>query len=524
MDAGNISQRTTDAAKNIAHMKDKYDVVIIGSGLGGLVSAIILAKEGFSVCLLEKNNQFGGNLQTFVRDKTIFDTGIHYIGGLGKGENLYRYFKYLGIIDDLRLNKMDEDGFDIISFQDEGGSYPHAQGYENFVEQLVKYFPDERETLQRYCDEIVSTCDSFPLYNLKSGAKYDSEILNVNAKDYIDQLTPNKKLRAVLAGTNFLYAGIAEKSPFYVHALSVNSYMQSAWRCVNGGSQITKQLIKQLKKYNGEVYKYKEVTGFEVEDNNILSVTMRDGTQVSGTKFISNIDPKATLRMIGSDKFRKSFYGRIESLESGISAFSLYVVFKADSFRYINHNIYHFDKLDEVWTAHDYDDDSWPKAFMGSMKASNKGTEYADGMTFITYMNYSELKPWADTTNTTAAKSDRGESYNQFKERKAAKFLIEIEKRFPGISACIKSVHTSTPLSYRDYIGGHEGNMYGYVKDSNNPMKTFIAPKTRMENLYLTGQSINMHGVLGVTIGAVVTCGEIVGKEYLLEKIKKESE
>ena len=61
-----------------------YDVVVIGSGLGGLVSALLLAQEGKKVCVLEKNNQYGGNLQTFVRDKTIFDTGVHYIGALNK--------------------------------------------------------------------------------------------------------------------------------------------------------------------------------------------------------------------------------------------------------------------------------------------------------------------------------------------------------------------------------------------------------------------------------------------------------
>ena len=104
------------------------------------------------------------------------------------------------------------------------------------------------------------------------------------------------------------------------------------------------------------------------------------------------------------------------------------------------------------------------------------------------------------------------------------KFLKAIEVKFPGIRETIKSIHASTPLSYRDYIGGDGGNMYGYVKDSNNPMKTMIPTKTKVENLYLTGQSINMHGVLGVTVGAVITCSEIVGKEYLLEKIKKASE
>jgi len=505
-------------------MKEQYDVVIVGSGLGGLVSSIILAKEGYSVCVLEKNNQYGGNLQTFVRDKTIFDTGIHYIGGLDEGQNLYKYFKYLGIIDQLNLKKLDENGFDIISFEDDQNEYPHAQGYDNFVKQLEHYFPQEKENIQEYCEKIRAICNSFPLYNLESEGKYDNAILELNAKTTIDECTKNEKLRAVLGGSNFLYAGIADKSPFYVHALSVNSYIQSSWRCINGGSQITKQLLKQLKKYGGEFYKYKEVTRFNVENNKVISVEMKDGTQLSGSYFISNIEPKTTLKLAGEENFRKSFYSRIQSLEGVISAFSLYIVFKPETFKYINHNHYHFKKSSEVWTAHEYDEESWPKAFMASMNASKKQEEWAEGMTCITYMKYDDVAPWMDTFNTTAEENDRGESYEEFKSRKTAKFLNEIELKFPGIKDCIRSVHTSTPLSYRDYIGGDKGNMYGYVKDSNNPMKTLIASKTKLDNLYLTGQSINMHGVLGVTIGAVVTCSEIVGKEYLVTKINQASE
>lgn len=505
-------------------MKAQYDVVIIGSGLGGLVSSIILAKEGYSVCVLEKNNQYGGNLQTFVRDKTIFDTGIHYIGGLEKGQNLYKYFKYLSIIDQLHLKKLDEDRFDIISFENDPNEYPHAQGYENFVKQLAYFFPDEKENLTNYCKKLQQTCDAFPLYNLNWEGKYDTEILEQNAKEIIDSCTENETLKAVLAGSNFLYAGIPDKSPFYVHALSINSYIQSSWRCINGGSQITKQLLKQLKKYGGEFYKYKEATRFNVEDNKVVSVDLKDGTQVSGSLFISNIEPKTTLKMAGEANFRKVFFNRIQDLEDVISAFSLYIVFKPESFKYINHNFYHFKNSSNVWTAQDYDENSWPKSYMASMNASKKEEIWAEGMTFLTYMKYKDVEPWADTFNTTAEESDRGESYREFKNRKAAKFLDEIEIKFPGIKNCIKSVHTSTPLSYRDYIGGHNGNMYGYVKDSNNPMKTMIPLKTKLENLYLTGQSTNMHGVLGVTIGAVNTCSEIIGREYLVTKINKESE
>lgn len=503
-------------------MKTHYDVVVVGSGLGGLVSAIILAKEGYKVCVLEKNNQFGGNLQTFVRDKTIFDTGIHYIGGLSEGQNLYKYFQYLGIIDDLKLKKMDENGFDIVSFEDTNEEFPHAQGYENFMHQLSKFFPEERNDIETYCKIVKETCELFPLYNLEWEGKYDSNVLAINAKKQIDDLTLNSKLRAVLAGTNFLYAGVGDKSPFYVHALSVNSYIQSAYRCINGGSQITKLLIKQLKKYGGEVYKYKEAIEYEVVDQKVQSVTMKDGSSVQADYFISNIELKTTIKMVGETHFRKAYCKRIDSLEGSLSAFSLYIVFKPQTFKYLNHNYYHFKNSDDVWGAHQYTEESWPKAFMASMNASSKQEIWADGMTFITYMKYEDLKTWEHTFNTTAQKNDRGETYEDFKARKTEKFLTQIELKFPGIRACIQSVHSSTPLSYRDYIGGHQGNMYGYVKDSEDPMKTFIASKTKLDNLLLTGQSVTMHGVLGVTIGAVVTCSEILGKEYLVNKINKQ--
>jgi all-trans-retinol 13,14-reductase len=145
----------------------EYDVIIIGSGLGGLVCANILSKEGWRVLVLEKNKQFGGNLQTFVRDRCIFDTGVHYIGGLLPQQNLYRYFNYLGIADKLRLQRMDVDAFDVISFAGEEVAYPYAQGYDNFVEQLSKSFPDERAGIQRYIDMLKQVCQGYPLYYLR---------------------------------------------------------------------------------------------------------------------------------------------------------------------------------------------------------------------------------------------------------------------------------------------------------------------------------------------------------------------
>ena len=502
-------------------MKEKYDIVIIGSGLGGLVSANILAREGYSVCVLEKNNQYGGNLQIFVRDKTIFDTGIHYIGGLDKGQNLYRYFKYLGIMDDLKLKKLDEDKYDVITFDGDEIEYPHAQGYDNFADKLTEQFPEEGKAIQAYCDKIRDTCNSFPLYNLQPRSVYyeNTELLSLKISDFLDSITSNEKLKAVLVGSNFLYAGDGEKTPLYVHALSVNSYIQSSYRCVNGGGQIAKLLIRKLKEFGGEVYKRSEVIQFGFEDNKLTSVLLKNGTKISADWFISNIEPKHTIKMLGDNRLRKSYVSRINNIESIISAFSIYIVFKSEVFPYMNYNNYHFKDYEKVWTAQNYTQETWPEGYWVSMSATKGIDKWAENMTVISYMNFDEVKPWENTFNTIVYENDRGESYNEFKARKIEVILTELEKKFPKIRESIQSVHASTPLSYRDYIGVNRGSMYGYVKDADSPMKSFLSPKTKLKNLFFTGQSLNMHGVLGVTISAVLTCSEIVGREKLLEKI-----
>ncbi|MCV6628920.1 MAG: NAD(P)/FAD-dependent oxidoreductase [Flavobacteriaceae bacterium] len=504
-------------------MNKQYDVVIIGSGLGGLVSANILAMEGNKVCVLEKNNQFGGNLQTFSRDKCIFDTGVHYIGGLGKGENLQQYFQYLGIYQDLQIKQLDTDAYDRISFDGETTHYPHAQGYENFKKQLLVCFPKEEKAIATYIDKLQEICDNFPLYNLQPGKPFfdDHNVMTLSLSGFLNKLTSNEKLKAVLAGNSFLYAGIEGVTPFYVHALSVNSYIRSAWRCVNGGSQISKLLVRQLKAHGGEIYKYKEVIGFELEDKVVKAVRLKDGSTVEATTFVSNIEPKTTLKMLEGN-IRKSYANRIFNIQNGIAGFSVYIVLKPNTFPYLNYNRYHFKNANGYLKSHEYTQESWPEGYMLSMGVKKNQEQWAESLTVLTYMRYEDVKPWEDTFNTKVTENERGQSYETFKREKTEKILVELEKQYPNIRDCILETYASTPLSYRDYIGCNRGSMYGYLKDVNTPYKSFVSPRTKISNLFFTGQSIKMHGILGVTISAIVSCREILGPEVdLLEKIKK---
>lgn len=502
-------------------MQEEFDIIIIGSGLGGLVCANILCREGYKVLVLEKNQQFGGNLQTFSRDKVVFDTGVHYIGALLPGQNLYKYFNYLGIADELKIQQMDVDGFDLVTFDADENEYPYAQGSENFVNQLSKFFPEERENIRRYCDKMKEVCDSFPLYKLDADADYLSkeEIIPLKASEIIDGITKNEKLRAILAGTNFLYAGIKDKTPFYVHALSINSYIESSWRCLNGGSQISKQLIKQIRNLGGKVLKHQEVISLEVSDAEIQSLKTKDGITYTAKQFISNIDPKKTMCLIKDYPVRRSYLRRIRESEDTISSFSLYITLKPECFPYLNKNYYHYKDESKVWDSIDYKPENWPESYMISFNAKGENDVWTEGISVLTYMRYEEVKEWESSFNTVVEKDFRGDEYEKFKAEKTEILLNELEKKFPNLRECIVSTYVATPLTYRDYIGSETGCMYGFVKDANSPLKTYLSPKTKIKNLFLTGQSINMHGVLGVTISAVLTCAEFVGRKELLDKI-----
>jgi all-trans-retinol 13,14-reductase len=501
-------------------LKKEFDILIIGSGLGGLVSALILAKEGLKVCVLEKNNQYGGNLQTFARDKLIFDTGVHYLGGLSKGQNLHSFFSYLEIMDDLELQKMDEDAYDKITFGDDEVEYPHAQGYRNFVDQLSKHFPEERQNLETYCQDIQEICNAFPRYNVVGRNNYNEEILHLNTKRFIESITSDQKLQSVLLGSNFLYGGNSEDVPFYVHALTVNSYVQSAFKCIRGGSQISKLLIRKLREYGAEVHKHSEVSELIFDPNNsITGVKTKEGKNYLAKQFISNIEIRSMVRLIGEERLKKSFLNRVLSWEPVSSCFSVYFVLKPLSLPNFNYNIYHFSSEELVWNAYRYNKDSWPETYMLSSSRSKNHPGFAESLTVISYMDFDEVKEWETTFNTVTDEQERGTLYDKFKAEKAEKILQAVEKKIPDLRKSVKSIYTSSPLSYRDYIGSFEGNMYGYLKISENPLKTMVSPRTKIDNLFLTGQSVNMHGILGCTIGAFNTCAEILGKELIDERL-----
>jgi len=507
-------------------MEEEYDFVILGSGLGGLTTAYILADEGFKVIVLEKNRQPGGSLQVFSRNKHVFDTGVHYLGGLEKGQNLYQFFKYLGIMDNVKFKKLDTNGFDKIKFIDDDKVYAFGQGYENFARILKQDFPEEGEAIEKYCAEIERITQDFPLYNLSSDLDpnyYDKTYFSVSVSSFLKTITKNEKLQNVLAGSMMLYAGKEDETPLYVHALVMNSYINSAYRCIDGGSKIAVYLTKKIRHLGGKVLLNAKVSKAIFKENNeIGSIILEDGREFKGKNFISNIAPKQTIDIVGEKHFKKAFVNRLKNLNYTISSFTVHLTLKPNSFKYLNSNLYYF-REKNIWSATEYNADTWPSNILINMPFSKHTTEYSEVVSFLTYMDYDEMKLWHNTYNVDT-KNDRGQTYKDWKKEKENVLIDIIDKElFPGLKDIIENVESSTPLTYRDYIGNSNGAMYGTAKDYKSPVKSFINTKTKVPNLFLTGQYLNLHGVLGVTVSAFLTCFEFIDREKLLNKVKSKN-
>ena len=150
---------------------------------------------------------------------------------------------------------------------------------------------------------------------------------------------------------------------------------------------------------------------------------------------------------------------------------------------------------------------------------SKDKAEFASTGVVLSYMQMEDVEKWKDT-----AIGRRGKDYEEFKRQKTEKLLDTLEQHFPDIRDKIKAYYTSTPLTYLDYTGTEKGSMYGNAKDIRMMTACKVPQRTRVPNVYLTGQNINSHGMLGVLVGTIVTCSEFLTARTIYEQIKEANE
>jgi all-trans-retinol 13,14-reductase len=500
-------------------MKQKQTIIIIGGGISGLFCGAILSKEGYSVKIFEQHYKIGGGLHQFKREGVSFETGMHLIGEFQPGGVLNRICSYLGVMDKLSILPGDENCSKLFHIISDQKKYIIPKGHERFIESLSKEFPEEKENIKRYVETVYSICKEVKLYNLEipSFSLFNHSVhFTKSVGEFIDSFTDNERLRSVLAIDNPLYAGDRYKTPAYIHALINKLYIENTARFIGGSQQLADALVEVITRTGSEVYTAKGVTHIEIEEKKIAYLLTSDGEKQQADYYISSIHPSSLFELLDTSKIQRSYWQRIDSIPNTYSAFTLYILFKPDTFPFFNYTYYYMEDYSMTWEQNVYTADSWPKGLMFITPPVTGQGAFAEKMIVNCIMNFETVKPWENTTS-----GKRGKDYEAFKRRCEQQIIGRLEEIYPDIRTCIQSVYSASPLTIRDYGKQKEGALYGVKKDCTNEAMSHIYVRTKLKNLLLTGQNISLHGILGVPLTAITTCAELLGMEYLLNEINK---
>ena len=471
-------------------------MVIIGSGLGGLVCGSLLAREGKKVLILERQAQPGGCMQSYQRGRLSFDTGLHYIGGLAEGQQLHSIFSHLGLMK-LPWVRLDADGFDRVTIGHQ--TFPMAEGYNHFARTLSEYFPKEKEGLRKYV-ELMRHLPSM------------EEIGPVNAYGWMKSLFRDSLLINVLSGSAIKMELRRESLPLFTFAHGMSSYIGSSWRLRGGGHLIVNALVDDINRMGGKVVCHAEVNKLEEKDGRIVAARCSKGDVYEGDVFISDVHPQVTFGWLDESKVIKNmFRRRINTMENSTGILTVSLVLKKGVLPYFNHNKYYYRKPN-VWTFSE--DVGGVGGVMVSCRVPEEG-DYARQIDLMTPVSWKLFEAWEHTTV-----GHRGETYDMLKNHLADECIHLAERVVPELGSMVEKRYISTPLTYRDYTLSPCGSAYGVRKDCRNILMTTLSPRTSIPNMLLTGQSLMLHGVEGVTMTALQTCGELLGKDYIQTIIK----
>lgn len=477
------------------------NAIIIGSGLGGLEVALNLQRAGYQVTVLERDIRIGGCLQSFRRGEVYFDTGFHYIGGIAPGQPLYTLFKDYGLMD-LPWQQMDTDCFDEVIIGERHFKFP--QGFDAFERQMVEYFPHEAEGIHR----VVELYREVGEHTLDRRDELNP-LLATSAWQWLSETIHDPLCIQVLSGTAFKMHLDRETLPLYIFAQINSSFIQSAWRLNGGGAAVANRLRDQIEAAGGTVRTRARVTHIHTTDapagagtNNkvVCAVTVNDREQLPCDLIVSNIHPATTIGLLDEGSVRNIYRRRISNLRNSYGIFTIYLRLKNGAIPYHNYNLHIHGEHSDCWS---------PCLSVNGMPIINHVLVHSypdqDAIDLLTPVSSELFLPWADKPQ-----GHRGEDYVTLKEDLIEQCLRLVEPHIPGLRDAIAAINSSTPLTYAHYLEAPSGTAFGIMKDWQNPMGTLIPVQTPIPNLYYTGQNLNLHGILGVTMTARMTTEAIL--------------
>jgi all-trans-retinol 13,14-reductase len=507
---------------------ETYDAIVIGSGIGGLSTAILLGHTGKRVLVLERHYTAGGFTHTFTRKGYEWDVGIHYIGEVHrKGRFLRTCFDFLSR-DELDWHPI-EDPYDTAIFGNR--RFAFHSGEEVFVENLIREFPEERDAVAQYMKLLKALRRAaFSFFANKSMPPILSKITapwmagrfrKIAARttaEVLDELTDNKELKAILTTQFGDYGLTPGSSSFAIHAMVASHYMNGGAYPVGGSGQIARTLVRHIESLQGLVCTGMGVKLILTQGKRVRGVEMENGDIIKCPLVISDAGYHNTMfRLLDQPT-------PLRDIEPSIGHLCLYVGLKGSpqDLKLPQGNMWIFPGFDHDENFDTFmsnpeapfpalyisfssaKDPSWPERFPGHAT-----------LEIISAAPYSWFEAWASQPH-----RKRGREYMELKERFSLRMLEALFEQLPHLRDAVDYTEMSTPLSTKHYCGYEHGEIYGLDHTPQRFMSKDLGPRTSIKGLFLTGQDVITDGIAGALFAGIVTSSAIL-KRNMISYIQK---